>query len=213
MSRSARSLVTFAGVVAAVAVAACSASESSVTPRLSPYGTRPLAAKIQATDSTLMLTTTEYSDSAKVLQRLAPLATDLTVTATIPVSGGTVSIPAAGLTVTFPNKALAVATPITVTAKKGLNLVYEFGPHGTLFQKPVRIQQDLAVTTANLGVTDGLHGAYFDASPDSAYIDAQHSTIRVKENQLGYKEGNSSAGGLSFYVGHFSGYIVAMGAR
>lgn len=195
-------------VVASAIIAACSSSDYTVTPKLTPTVNHVRASRVEATDSALKLTTTAYSDTALTLKRTTALPSDITVSGIIGSNGGTLSIPAAGVVLDIRKNALSAPTLITMTAKKGVNVVYEFGPHGTVFNKPVSIQQDLSFTAAasNAKLRTGMHGAYFDVASDSAYVTTDH--IKIKENQIGYDDGIAT---LTFYVGHFSGYMVAVG--
>lgn len=211
MHRHIRSLLAL--LVIAVAAVACSTSDMPVTPKLSPGVGSPTFAKINATDSNMVVTDIAYGDTAFVLKRLSPLAADITTSATIGSSGGSLKIDAAGIKVDIPSGALSTPTVITMTAKAGLNVAYEFGPHGTTFAEPVKIQQDLKVTVAgtNAAVQRGLHGAYYEGSLDSAYTDPLKLTAKIKENQLGYKDATGSQ--LRFFVNHFSGYMLSSGFR
>jgi len=211
MHRIPRSLLVLLAVAATAA--ACSTTDSPVTPRLHPEAVAPLADKVKATDSLMMPTDIAYTDTAIVLKRTTALATNLTATATIGTSGGSLRLDDAGLRVDIPSGALAAPLTITVTALAGDNVTYEFEPHGTLFAKPVKVTQDLHGTSADGNATylRTVHGSYFDTSLDSAFTDPLHLTAKVKEHQLAYRDNNSSQ--LRFYVGHFSGYMVAMSLR
>lgn len=209
MHRSSRFNVLLVAV--AVLAGACSAADAPLQPKLSPSGFKPSMARVRATDSSMALTDISYSDTATLLKRTTPLATDLTVTALIGSTGGSLQIDAAGVKVDIPPHALSAPTQITMTARKGDNVAYEFGPHGTVFAAPVKVTQDLSVTAAynDAARQAGMHAAYFDTSLDSAFTDATKQHAHIKENQLSYKE---SATQIRFYVGHFSGYLVSMGA-
>jgi len=209
MRRHTRSLLGL--LVVLTAVAGCSSSDSPVTPRLAPQAAAPSWAKIPATDSMMVLTEYSFSDTANVLTRLAPLATDITASATIGSAGGTLALPAAGLSIEIPKGALSASTVITVKAAKGSAVAYEFGPHGTSFAKPVKIEQDLTGTVAatDASVLDGMYAGYFDVALDSAFLDQGRTKAKVKETQIGYKV--SGNGKLRFSIGHFSGYLVSMG--
>ena len=63
-----------------------------------------------------------------VLERREPLATDLVVRAKIGRDGGTVRIREAGLYVSFPVGAVAAQTEITLVARAGKAVIFDFGP-------------------------------------------------------------------------------------
>ena len=203
-----RSLVT--AVVVAGAVAGCSDSASSPSP-LSPHAASPVFTKIKATDSTLTLTNQAYSDTALVLKRLVALPVDYVQSAIIGPSGGEIKINEAGGKIAIPAGALSAPTLITMTAHAGLNVAYDFEPHGLVFAQPVKIQQTLAGTWAQAYpvLVNGMHGAYAPAGLDSAWVDPGHYFAKVTENQIGYAESNGAV--MKFYIGHFSGYIFACG--
>ena len=146
------------------------------------------------------------------LQRSTPLAAPITVSKSIGADGGTIAIPQAGVTVTIPRGALAKATTITMTARAGANVAYEFQPHGLTFKVPVKVQQTIAGTWAAEypKLLKGMHGSYYDqTSLDSAFIDPNKYFAHVNEHQIGYLESNASQ--IKFYIGHFSGYLVSCG--
>ena len=84
------------------------------------------------------------------LQRTTPLAAPITVSKVIGADGGTLSIPEAGVTVTVPRGALAQTTTITMTARAGSLVAYDFAPHGITFAKPLVFSQQLRGTNASL---------------------------------------------------------------
>jgi hypothetical protein len=200
----------FALVVLAGA-GACSTADTPLTPRMAPDATAPHARKIPATDSLMMLTSHTFSDTANVLAWTTPLAADVTVSATIGSAGGSLKIDAVGGKIDIPSGALSQATTITMTARAGSAVAYEFGPHGTTFAKPVKIQQDLRLTVAHTDPTllQGSYGGYFDTALSAAFLDSTQTRVRVKETQIGYLESNGTQ--LKFYIDHFSGYLVSTG--
>ena len=84
---------------------------------------------------------------ASVLTREAALAEDITVTALIGEEGGSLRISEAGLKVDVP-KGAVTGEPIalSVTALAGQMVAYEFGPHGTVFNVPLQVEQKLKGT-------------------------------------------------------------------
>jgi hypothetical protein len=197
--------------VVAVGLAACVDSATNPATKLSPSARGPEMIRIKATDSLMRVTDVTFSDTALVLKRLTPLDSDISVSALIGPEGGSIKINEAGGKIDIPAGALSAPTTITMTALAGANVAYEFQPHGITFAQPVKLQQDLRTTWASvypqlLGLA---HGAYYDNSLDSDYVDPGKLFVRVKEHQLGYVESNATQ--LKFYLGHFSGYLVACG--
>lgn len=197
-------------VIAAILVA-CSASDVPVGPRIAPSAPRPLLSKIKATDSMMVITDVTYSDTASTIAWLAPVRADTSVSAVIGPDGGELRIDALGASITVPKYALSANTTITMTVLHGPVVAYDFQPHGIVFARPVSIRQSLAGTAAEadpsiLGV---LHGAYFDRGFDSSFVDVAHTRMKVRERELGYLDPFRKR--INFFVGHFSGYIVAMG--
>ena len=207
MHSPARSLLVLLTVAAA---AACSES-SAPTAMLSPTTPTPEFAKIKATDSLMMVTTTSYSDTSLVLKRLTPLASDISVSAIIDSKGGELKINEAGVKISFPAGALSSPTLITMTALAGPNVAYDFQPHGIVFAQPVKVQQTIAGTWAAVFplLLNGMHGSYYDTSLDAAWVDPLKLFALAKEHELGYVDVNASQ--IRFYVGHFSGYLVSCG--
>jgi hypothetical protein len=137
------------------------------------------------------------------LQRTSPLLAPITVTKTIGSAGGTLSIPQAGVTVTVPSGALASNTVITMTARAGYLVAYDFAPHGITFAKPLVFQQKLTGTTANLLSAPLLQlGYYTDPSLLTATGGLVSELLGGTVNLLSWTfTGN---------IKHFSGYMVGM---
>jgi hypothetical protein len=196
-------------LIAAVGVVAC-ADTAPTTARFSPHSADVSFAKIKATDSLMMVTDVSFSDTALVLTRVTPLATDLSASATIGSSGGSISVQ--GAKIDIPGGALTQPTLITMTAVAGPNVAYEFQPHGLTFAKPVKVQVTIKGTLAetNPALLKGMHGSYYGQTTlDSAFVDGTKTSVHVKEHELGYVEQSGSQ--LKFYVDHFSGYLVSCG--
>jgi hypothetical protein len=140
-----------------------------------------------------------------VLQRLVPLAGDITVSAVIDGEGGSIEIPEAGFRLDIPKNALNEPTTITVTAVQGSAAAYEFEPHGLAFDKRLFITQDLSVTGAisNLLGT-GFTGAYFESRDEISPLGSAtvHELLPTKVDLF--------LGTVEFPVKHFSGYLVAV---
>src|SRR5690348_4757515 len=85
--------------------------------------------------SASLLTTITSLLTVDGLQRTTPLAAPITVSKSIGAEGGTLTIPQAGVTVVVPKGALAQSTTITMTARAGSLVAYDFAPHGITFAK------------------------------------------------------------------------------
>ena len=138
------------------------------------------------------------------LQRTQPLASSITVSQTIGSAGGTLSIPAAGVTVTIPQGALSSPTVITMTARAGSALAYDFAPHGITFAKPLTFKQNLQGTNATLLSAPFLRlGYYSDPSLIGTVTSLVSELLSGTTNLLTWQ--------FSAPIKHFSGYIIACG--
>ena len=197
MSHSVRRFGVLAlGLLLAVGCAQDHATAPIATPAPSAVATPDLlGGTLSTVTNTLGLT------SAHPLQRNTPLADDITVSKTIGVAGGTLSIPAAGVTVTVPYGALASNTVITMTARKGSLLAYDFSPHGVVFAKPLVFTQKLSGTSATLlGAPFIKLGYYTDAGllGDTTALVAQ--ILGGVVNLLNWS--------FTAPIPHFSGYLL-----
>jgi len=189
---------------ALVAVVSCSVEQSTspppsaVTPAASP------SADLLGAVTGGVLNTVGSLVSMEGLQRTTPLAEPITVTATIGSAGGTLAIPAAGVTVLVPQGALANATVITMTARAGAVVAYDFAPHGITFAKPLTFTQQLRGTNASLLTAPLLSlGYYKDAS-------LLTKTGGLVSELLGGVV-NVTSWTFTGKIPHFSGYIVTCG--
>ena len=138
------------------------------------------------------------------LQRTLPLASDITVSRTIGSGGGTLGIPAAGVTVTIPAGALSSSTVITMTARKGSLIAYDFAPHGITFAKPLVFTQQLSGTTATLLTAPLLKLAYYsDPNLLTALGGTASELISGTVNLLSWT--------FTSNINHFSGYFISCG--
>jgi hypothetical protein len=138
------------------------------------------------------------------LQRTTPLAAPITVSKTIGGDGGTLSIPEAGVSVTVPRGALIAPTVITMTARAGTLVAYDFAPHGITFAKPLAFTQQLRGTNATLLTAPFIRlGYYTDANLLTATGGLVSELLGGTVNTLTW----------SFNAGipHFSGYVVSCG--
>jgi hypothetical protein len=146
------------------------------------------------------------------LKRSLLLARDVSQTAVIGPGGGMISIAAAGVTVVFPPGALRARTSITLTAKAGWDVAYEFAPHGITFAAPVMIQQDLKYTQARSARdAKNVQAGYYPENLGGIFLDDRRSIARVSELRsvdLDYPPNPHVAW---FYIRHFSGYLMSEG--
>jgi hypothetical protein len=154
-----------------------------------------------------------YVATGTLLRRADPLRQDITVWGYItPKLGGSVKIPGTGLKVEFPAKAVRQAMWVSVTARAGDGVVYEFGPHGTQFDTVVKVQQDLRYTNAyhNPELAYDLFGGYTPEGTDDISADG---TVRVSEVfSVELQPDNKRTPSVAkIYINHFSGYVLASG--
>jgi ZU5 domain len=142
--------------------------------------------------------------SANGVLRTRPLAQAITVRKTIGRSGGSLGIPEAGVTVIVPYGALDRDTEITMTARAGYLLAYDFEPHGVTFKVPLVFNQSLKNTNVGLLSPLALKLGYYE---DPSLLGK--TTALVSE----------VVGGLTSIltrtftapIKHFSGYLVICG--
>jgi hypothetical protein len=146
----------------------------------------------------LNLTTTD------AVQRTKPLAAPITVTKEIGYYGGTLSIPEAGVTVTVPRGALMRTTTITMTARAGSLLAYDFSPTGTTFYKPLVFNQSLAGTNVTLLQVPLLRLGYYS---DPGLLGQLTATV----SELLGGVTNLLSWTFTAPINHFSGYVVICG--
>jgi hypothetical protein len=150
------------------------------------------------------LTNTLGLTSANGILRSKPLLNPITVTKTIGRSGGVLSIPAAGVTVVVPAGALNGDTRITMTARAGSLLAYDFAPHGVTFNVPLVFNQNLNGTNAGLLSPLGLKLGYYS---DPSLLGK--TTALVSEVVTGLTSILTRT--FTAPIKHFSGYIVICG--
>ena len=138
------------------------------------------------------------------LQRTTPLAVPITVSKAIGADGGTLAIPEAGVTVTVPRGALAATTTITMTARAGTLVAYDFAPHGITFAKPLVFSQQLRGTNATLLSAPLLRLGYYENA------NLLTKTGGLVSELLGGTV-NTLTWTFTSTIPHFSGYIVTCG--
>lgn len=171
---------------------------------------------IDLVDDLVVSTTSTVLQTAmpvNVLQRTSPLPRDITVSAAIGKSGGTIEIREAGLRFVVPSNALVPPSrqktvTITVTALKGDDVAYTFQPHGLQFREPVRIEQEFKGTTAegNRSLLEGVEGAYFPSVTGLDPVSGIASVLEFRPTSV-----DVTGSRIKFTVDHFSGYLIASG--
>lgn len=186
----------------ALTLAACSADQVSAPTQVSaaPADAQSglLGGLLGTVTGVLNLTTTD------AVQRTTPLAAPITVSKEIGYYGGTLSIPEAGVTVIVPRGALMRTTTITMTARAGSLLAYDFSPTGTTFYKPLVFNQSLNGTNVTLLQVPLLRLGYYS---DPGLLGELTATV---SDLLG---GVTDLLSWSFTapIKHFSGYVVMCG--
>jgi hypothetical protein len=150
------------------------------------------------------LTAALHLTSAKVIRRTSPLPQPITVTKTIGWDGGTLSIPEAGVIVTVPRGALSAATVISMTARAGAPVAYDFAPHGIVFNQPLTFTQSLGGTDVGLLELPSLQLAYYGTP--SVVGDVTALVSELINGVLRTADWSFSAP-----IKHFSGYILTCG--
>jgi hypothetical protein len=182
-----------------LAVAACSSDHATAPATLSAQSAAPsndlLGGLLGTVTNTLGLT-------VNGLQRKTPLAAPITVTKTIGWAGGYLSIPEAGVSVVVPVGALSSPTEITMTARAGSLVAYDFAPHGVTFDRPLVFTQDVRMT--NAGLLSTLKLGYYS---DPSLLGSTTAVVsEIINGVLSWLTGTFTAP-----IKHFSGYVVLCG--
>jgi hypothetical protein len=138
------------------------------------------------------------------LQRTRPLAAPITVTKTVGLYGGVLVIPQAGVSVVIPYGALKQPTTITMTARAGSLVAYDFAPHGITFAKPLVFTQSLSGTNATILSVPFLKLAYYT---DPSLLGSLTGTV----SELIGGVSSLLTWTFSAPIKHFSGYMVSCG--
>jgi hypothetical protein len=156
--------------------------------------------------SASLLTTITSLLTVDGLQRTTPLAAPITVSKSIGVDGGTLAIPQAGVTVVVPKGALAQPTTITMTARAGSLVAYDFAPHGITFAKPLVFSQQLKGTNASILNAPFLQLGYY--SDPNLLTQTGGLVSELLGGTL-----NTLTWTFTAPIPHFSGYIVTCDRR
>ena len=146
------------------------------------------------------------------LRRSFYLPRDISVSEFVGPNGGEITVPLSGATIVFPSGALSARTKITMTAKAGWNVAYEFAPHGIAFARPVAVEQDLTLTAAmRMKDATRLGAGYYRDSLTDALLDQNQSLARVSELRRVDLDLPLNPRLATFYIYHFSGYMMSSG--
>ena len=149
-------------------------------------------------------------DTVVTLSRAVLLTRDVSASAIIGPEGGTLEIAASGGRITFPPGALTTRMRVTMTAKAGWNVAYEFAPHGITFAVPVIVEQSLGNLLASGGAR-ALQAGYYQDDLDAVLVDTRQSLARVTELRQVLLDRPTDPRVARFFISHFSGYIMSSG--
>ena len=149
-------------------------------------------------------------DTVVTLSRAVLLTRDVSQSAIIGPEGGTLEIAASGGRITFPPGALTTPMRVTMTAKAGWNVAYEFAPHGITFAVPVIVEQSLGNLLASGGAR-ALQAGYYQDDLDAVLADTRQSLARVTELRQVLLDRPTDPRFARFFISHFSGYIMSSG--
>lgn len=197
-----------AGVLAlGLAVATACSSEHATAPAAQPSSRSATVPQAGAQSPDLLGTVGSLLGGLQLvtgLQRTTPLAAPITVTKTIGLYGGVLAIPQAGVSVIIPYGALTQPTTITMTARAGSLVAYDFAPHGITFAKPLVFTQSLSGTNATLLSAPLLRLAYYT---DPSLLGSVTGTV----SELIGGVTNLLTWTFTAPIKHFSGYMVSCG--
>ena len=197
--------LALAGAALLVAAACSTEQQAPVTRSLSPsrrapgsavYGRRMLAPPLAGETGT--------GDTVTVVERAMAIESDIARSAVIGPKGGSIAIPEIGATLIVPANAVSTNTNFTMTALAGVQVAFEFEPHGAVFAQPLRVEQ----TTTGLVFPAG-------EEPSAGYFTDRSDLVndlvvgKFKEKRRGKHD--KVAAKLTFEVDHFSGYALATG--
>ena len=148
------------------------------------------------------------SVTAPVLTRTTPLLGNTSVAKVIGPAGGSFTVPG-GLHVVVPPLALDRTIIMSVTALKGDIVGYVFGPHGTVFNVPLILTQDLRGTSGE-GMT-GISTTEVGYFTDPTKLNLVSHTASISEFLPASFSVSLTGKSLTYTVKHFSGYVIVTG--
>lgn len=196
-----RLALRIAAVAAASLLAACADDSSPVAPAQPAAPSVGLPASATPTFSTSSGT----SGKSSSVKRGTKVDSDVVASVDVDVNGGELSIGKVGFRLVIPPFAVLRKTRITVTAKAGGGMLYEFEPHGIRFNVPLLLEQDLSSSSFESYPLSSPVLGYYDA----ATVDLAGAAADVLEwlpSGVDYRS-------KKFYglISHFSGYMVSSG--
>jgi len=139
--------------------------------------------------------------------RNAPLTVSQSAATLItPERGGILTLDATGLRVVVPPGAVSSPITLSVSARLGRTIAYDFEPHGLQFARPVTVHQRLVGTDWIRHILRGIQGAYF---ADDNQVDMRSGAAVVDEilnSRLDFLRAQ-----VQFTIHHLSGYMVCSG--
>jgi hypothetical protein len=200
MNRSLRTRLAYATVLVASAVTAACSGDSVTAPKSSTPISAFASIKAPVNGALKLVYPME------ALTRDVPLAQPVTRSFTFDKRGGPLEIKELGLKVDIPPDAIpGTSLTITVTALPGADVAYDFQPHGTVFRKALKFNQELRNTSWDKsGFKGTIVGGYFEFTsqlhgPDGVSLLDELFSVRLDDKRA------------SFDIFHFSGYMVSSG--
>jgi hypothetical protein len=156
-----------------------------------------------------------YTARGAIVRRTVQLPADISASATITKKdGGYIYIAEAGLYLVFPKNAVSADLVVTATAYAGNRVVYDFEPHGTVFNAPIYVVQELRYTELNTPRSEkqrpAVWGGYLLNGLADIADDGTGSFSQVFAGDY-YGKGNDAL--AYFSTTHFSGYAMASGRQ
>jgi hypothetical protein len=150
-------------------------------------------------------------DTVATLGRSIALLQDASTSEVVGPEGDTLEIPASGGRLIIPPGALTTRLRITMTAKAGWNVAYEFAPHGITFAVPVIVEQSLSNVRAGIVSAGTLQAGYYPDDLNAVLVDTRQSLARVTELRQVLLDRPTDPRVARFSISHFSGYIMSSG--
>ncbi len=196
--------------VIALSMAGCRGSDAITDPSPRTELAQPGAPNVSRDGQRGNNSENQRDDTVRTLKRTFKINARISASRTIGIMGGEISLPGSGAKAIFPPFSVLQPTLITMTAREGDDVAYDFQPHMT-FQIPVVVQQELGATNAigKPSMLTALAGAYFEGDLERNYTDVSRRFVHIKEVSPGMLD--ASGRKFTFLVWHFSGYLASSG--